>query len=195
MRKRIPLLSILLLIFIILVIFIKMDRIFLIDRIFYKKIISIRTDMITEFFKIITKLGTTKICFIIGMILVTIFRKKIYLWLPITTVIIKIMNMFMKLLINRPRPNVMRLVYEKETSFPSGHAMLSITLYGLLIYFIYSKISKNSVKWILITGLSSIILLVGISRIYLGVHYTTDIIGGYLLGMIYLVIITNYMKG
>ena len=78
MRKRIPLLSILLLIFIILVIFIKMDRIFLIDRIFYKKIISIRTDMITEFFKIITKLGTTKICFIIGMILVTIFRKKIY---------------------------------------------------------------------------------------------------------------------
>lgn len=195
MKKRIPLLSILFLIFIILVIFIKMDRIFLIDRIFYKKIISIRTDMITEFFKIITKLGTTKICFIIGIILVIIFRKKIYLWLPITTVIIKIMNVFMKLLINRPRPNVMRLVYEKETSFPSGHAMLSITLYGLLIYFIYSKISKNSVKWILITGLSSIILLIGISRIYLGVHYTTDIIGGYLLGMIYLVIITNYMKG
>ncbi len=195
MRKRIPLLSILFLIFIILVIFIKMDRIFLIDRIFYKKIISIRTDMITEFFKIITKLGTTKICFIIGIILVIIFRKKIYLWLPITTVIIKIMNVFIKLLINRPRPNVMRLVYEKETSFPSGHAMLSITLYGLLIYFIYSKISKNSVKWILITGLSSIILLIGISRIYLGVHYATDIIGGYLLGMIYLVIITNYMKG
>lgn len=195
MKKRIPLLSILFLIFIIFVIFIKMDRIFLIDRIFYKRIISIRTDMITEFFKIITKLGTTKICFIIGIILVIIFRKKIYLWLPITTVIIKIMNVFMKLLINRPRPNVMRLVYEKETSFPSGHAMLSITLYGLLIYFIYSKISKNSVKWILITGLSSIILLVGISRIYLGVHYTTDIIGGYLLGMIYLVIITNYMKG
>ncbi len=151
--------------------------------------------MITEFFKIITKLGTTKICFIIGIILVIIFRKKIYLWLPITTVIIKIMNVFIKLLINRPRPNVMRLVYEKETSFPSGHAMLSITLYGLLIYFIYSKISKNSVKWILITGLSSIILLIGISRIYLGVHYATDIIGGYLLGMIYLVIITNYMKG
>lgn len=195
MKKRIPLLSILFLIFIIFVIFIKMDRIFLIDRIFYKKIISIRTDMITEFFKIITKLGTTKICFIIGIILVIIFRKKIYLWLPITTVIIKIMNMFIKLLINRPRPNVMRLVYEKETSFPSGHAMLSITLYGLLIYFIYSKISKNSVKWILITGLSSIILLIGISRIYLGVHYATDIIGGYLLGMIYLVIITNYMKG
>lgn len=195
MRKRMFFLSSLILLFITLAIFIKMDRVFSIDSIIYKSIISIRTDMVTNFFKIFTKLGTTRICLIIGVTLVLIFRKRVYLWLPFTTIVIKIINVLTKLLINRPRPDILRLVHEKETSFPSGHAMMSITLYGLLIYFIYSKISKNSVKWILIIGLSSIILLIGVSRIYLGVHYATDIIGGYLLGMIYLVIITNYIEG
>lgn len=69
-----------------------------------------------------------------------------------------------------------------------------MTLYGLLIILIYRKIQKNSVKWLLIILLSILILIIGVSRIYLGVHYFTDVLGGYILGLIYLVLIKDTIK-
>lgn len=194
MNKRFFLLIILTFIFLFLSIIVKINNSFLIDSVIYKSIIYFRTDNLTCFFKILTRLGTTRVCLIIGIIIMLIFRKRKYLLFPFTTIVIKIINLVAKYIIGRPRPNVLRLVNENETSFPSGHAMLSITLYGLIIYLIYSKISKNSVKWILIILFNLVIFFIGISRIYLGVHYFTDIIGGYILGVIYLIIITSYIK-
>lgn len=194
MKKKNIVLGILMILFLLLAILVKIDGSFAIDSAVYKFIIGFRNDSLTNFFKLFTKLGTVKICLSVEFILILIFRNKIYIVFPFTTIFIKGLNLFTKLIVDRERPNILRLVAEKETSFPSGHAMLSITFFGLLIYFIYSKISKNSVKWILIILLSSIIILIGVSRIYLGVHYFTDIIGGYILGLIYLLIITNYIK-
>ena len=194
MKKKNIVLGILVILFLLLAILVKRDGSFAIDSAVYKFIIGFRNDSLTNFFKLFTKLGTVKICLLVEFILILIFRNKIYIVFPFTTIFIKGLNLFTKLIVDRERPNILRLVAEKETSFPSGHAMLSITFFGLLIYFIYSKISKNSVKWILIILLSFIIILIGVSRIYLGVHYFTDIIGGYILGLIYLLIITNYIK-
>lgn len=194
MKKKNIVLGILMILFLLLAILVKRDGSFAIDSAVYKFIIGFRNDSLTNFFKLFTKLGTVKICLLVEFILILIFRNKIYIVFPFTTIFIKGLNLFTKLIVDRERPNILRLVAEKETSFPSGHAMLSITFFGLLIYFIYSKISKNSVKWILIILLSFIIILIGVSRIYLGVHYFTDIIGGYILGLIYLLIITNYIK-
>lgn len=79
-------------------------------------------------------------------------------------------------------------------SFPSGHSMVSMAFYGFLIYLIYNNIKNKYIKWILICSLSILIILIGISRIYLGVHYTSDVLAGFLLSISYLVIYTRIVK-
>lgn len=195
MNKKKIIIFCLVFIFVILSILIKIKGIFQIDTIIYKFIISFRTENLTNFFKLFTRLGTFNVCLGIGLIVFLIFRNKTYIVVPISIVLIKIINLFTKFIINRDRPNILRLVTEKESSFPSGHATMAITLYGLLIYFIWKKCRNPRLKTIIISMLLFLILLIGISRIYLGVHYFTDIIGGYILGLIYLLIVTNYLKG
>lgn len=79
-------------------------------------------------------------------------------------------------------------------SFPSGHSMVSMAFYGFLIYLIYNNIKNKYIKWILICSLSILIILIGISRIYLGVHYTSDVLAGFLISISYLVIYTRIVK-
>lgn len=88
---------------------------------------------------------------------------------------------------NRPRPDIPLLYEAKGLSFPSGHALMSVTFYGLLIYIVYRSDERPWLKWLLITGLSLLILVVGFTRIYLRVHYTTDVIAGFSIGVIWLV--------
>ena len=66
--------------------------------------------------------------------------------------------------------------------------MISMAFYGYLIYLIYKYVENKYVKWILISLLSVLICLIGVSRIYLGVHYTSDVLGGFLISISYLVI-------
>lgn len=105
----------------------------------------------------------------------------------------KTFDLVIKVIIKRPRPNHI-LINADSFSFSASHAALSMTLYGLLIILIYRKIQKNSVKWLLIILLSILILIIGVSRIYLGVHYFTDVLVGYILGLIYLVLIKDTIK-
>ena len=72
--------------------------------------------------------------------------------------------------------------------------MVSAAFYGFLIYLIYKNIKNKYLKWGLITLLSCIVLLIGTSRIYLGVHYTSDVIAGFLISISYLIIFTHFSK-
>lgn len=72
-------------------------------------------------------------------------------------------------------------------SFPSGHAMSSMTFYGMLIYFAWTTIHHQSLKWLSIILLMMAIFLIGLSRVYLRVHYTTDVLAGYAFGIIWLI--------
>ncbi len=94
----------------------------------------------------------------------------------------------LKLLFSRPRPLTPLLKEASGYSFPSGHAFMSFTFFGLLIYLVYNKVENKIVKGILITSLLAITLIVGSSRIYLRVHYFTDVMAGFSLGVIWLVI-------
>ncbi len=94
----------------------------------------------------------------------------------------------LKYLFNRPRPLIPLLKQVPGLSFPSGHAFMSFTFFGLLIYIVYREVKNLWVKWILITLLLGMIFFVGLTRIYLRVHYLSDVLAGYCFGLLSLVI-------
>lgn len=94
----------------------------------------------------------------------------------------------LKHLFHRQRPGVPLVFKAEGLSFPSGHALFSITFYGLLIYLLYHSQLAPALKWTLIGLLLILIPLIGFSRVYLRVHYATDVIAGFCVGIAWLVI-------
>ncbi|MBP1040448.1 phosphatase PAP2 family protein [Vagococcus sp. BWB3-3] len=145
------------------------------------------TDGKSTFYIAITQLGSGTV--IAGLVLVVSlvcwYRKYLSeaLWLIINSALIAgVGNYLIKFAFQRPRPSVPHLVTETHFSFPSGHAMGSMLFYGTLIVILPILISNPRLRLAAQILLGLLILLVGISRIYVGVHYPTDILGGYLLG-------------
>jgi membrane-associated phospholipid phosphatase len=94
----------------------------------------------------------------------------------------------LKNVFNRERPGVPLLEQARGLSFPSGHALMSVTFYGLLIYAVYHLWKNTTAKWSMISFLVFLILLIGFSRIYLRVHYTSDVAAGFAVGFLWLVL-------
>ena len=155
------------------------------------KIIStfLISDFATPIAKFITNFGGAIFIIILTVILIAVIKnKKIGLSILTNLAIITILNQLLKKILQRPRPTEYRIIEETGYSFPSGHSMVSMAFYGYLIYLIYKYVKNKYVKWISISLLSILICLIGISRIYLGVHYTSDVLGGFLISISYLVI-------
>lgn len=147
------------------------------------------SDFATPIAKFITNFGGAIFLIIATIILfVLIKNKKIGFSIISNLVIVTILNQLLKNILQRPRPNEFRIVEETGYSFPSGHSMASMAFYGYLIYLIYKYVKNKYLKWTLIVLLSILICTIGISRIYLGVHYTSDVLGGFLISISYLVI-------
>ena len=151
---------------------------------------NIMNDGLTPILKVITELGGVAFTIIAG-VLIFIFCKKIRWFVTFDLVGVTLINQLLKHIIRRPRPNILRLVEESGYSFPSGHSMVSMAFYGIIIYLVYKNVSNKYLKWLLISLLSLLILSIGFSRIYVGVHYFTDVAGGFLLGLAYVVIYVN----
>ena len=155
------------------------------------KIIStfLISDFATPIAKFITNFGGAIFIILLTVILIAVIKnKKIGLSILANLAIITILNQLLKRILQRPRPTEYRIIEESGYSFPSGHSMISMAFYGYLIYLIYKYVENKNVKWILISLLSVLICLIGISRIYLGVHYTSDVLGGFLISISYLII-------
>ena len=160
------------------------------DIIGYKMVSTfLISDFATPIAKFITNFGGA--IFLIGLTVllsILIKNKKIGLSIFANLVIITGLNQLLKRILQRPRPTEFRIVEETGYSFPSGHSMVSMAFYGYLIYLIYKYVKNKYIKWSLIVLLSCLIVGIGTSRIYLGVHYTSDVLGGFLISVSYLVI-------
>nr|WP_306220618.1 phosphatase PAP2 family protein [Cohnella sp. WQ 127256] len=97
-----------------------------------------------------------------------------------------LLNAVLKSIFQRDRPNIYRLAEETGYSFPSGHSMVAFALYVVLIYLLWRHTGSKWGRVILIAAGSLFIVSIGLSRIYLGVHYPSDVLGGYLASGIWL---------
>lgn len=195
MNKRLITSIILGVVFIILTILVKTNSLVNFDNYVYSIVTSNMNDFFTNFYKVFTFLGSTifmvSLCTILFFIFIFLKRKDISFILAITLIISTIINNIVKLIIRRERPEVLKLVIEKSFSFPSGHTMASTTMYGMIIYLIIrSKLSKlYKIVFSIIIGI--IPLLVMLSRIYLGAHFTSDCLGGFILSTIIILVSTS----
>ncbi len=147
------------------------------------------SDFATPIAKFITNFGGAIFIIIMAIFIAIIIKnKKIAISILANLVIITGLNQLLKRILQRARPTEYRIIQETGYSFPSGHSMISMAFYGYLIYLIYKHVKNKCIKWISISLLSILICLIGISRIYLGVHYTSDVLGGFLISISYLVI-------
>ena len=147
------------------------------------------SDFATPIAKFITNFGGAIFLIVLTAALFLLIKnKKIGFSIFSNLVIITILNQLLKRILQRPRPTEFRIIEETGYSFPSGHSMVSMAFYGYLIYLIYKYVKNKYLKWGSIILLGALICCIGVSRIYLGVHYTSDVLGGFLLSISYLVI-------
>ncbi len=150
------------------------------------------SNSLTPVMRLITQFGGTILMIVWALAsLVLIKNKRISISVVSNLVLIALLNNILKLIVRRARPTGFRLIAETGYSFPSGHSMVSMAFYGYLIYLIYKNVRNKKLRWTLITCFSLLILIIGMSRIYLGVHYTSDVFAGFLFSLGYLVIYTK----
>lgn len=180
-------------VFILLAILVKTDAIASFDQVIYESIIYFQSDALTVFFKIASHL--VHVVVVIVVLLATfLIHKRLCAFTFLYVIMNSVLGQIIKFIFSRARPNLQQLIPIGGYSFPSAHAMMSMALYGFLFWCIaQSKLTQN-VKRILMSICVCIIILVGLSRIYLGVHFASDVLAGYIVSLFYLYIITYYLK-
>ena len=179
------------------IIFILVARRVLTEEItFYDKIAhdivinNLRCDALTVVMKFFTFLCSVE-CLLVICVLAFIFgkdKKKSSL-ISINLIINFLLNTAAKYTFQRPRPSITEfLISEHGYSFPSGHSMIAMAFYGYIVYMIYKHEEKSTKKYLKIIGLLFIIFMIGLSRIYLGVHYASDVLAGFMLSIAYLML-------
>lgn len=93
-----------------------------------------------------------------------------------------------KLAFHRQRPDILRLVEAGGFSFPSGHSMVSMSFYGLILYFVFINTESSFRRYTFASLLCLLILSIGVSRVYLGVHYASDVLAGFSAGLAWLAV-------
>ncbi|AOH56253.1 phosphoesterase PA-phosphatase [Peribacillus muralis] len=143
--------------------------------------------ILTGIMKFFTYIGSTGSIIILSLFILIFLYKVLKHRLELVLFIAvmagsPLLNAVVKLCFQRTRPDLHRLIEIGGYSFPSGHAMNAMSLYGILTFLLWRHIKVKWGRMLLIVMSTLMILTIGISRIYLGVHYPSDIIAGYLAG-------------
>lgn len=166
------------------------------DMVVYRLVIlNLRTEPLTVIMKVITNLSSAYVLIAIAIgSLLFIKNKKVGVCVTSNLVIATLLNQLLKYIIQRPRPEGYRLIAESGYSFPSGHSMVSMAFYGFIIYLIWKMVKNKRIKYVACGILGFLIPMIGFSRIYLGVHYASDVIGGFAISIVYLLLFTNVTR-
>lgn len=165
------------------------------DSFIYKIVTFNKTDFISDFYKFITNFASGIMVGIISLVFLIIFKNKRYggfIFLNVFNIFV--LNFVLKLLFMRDRPYELMIIDEVGYSFPSGHAMAAFGFYGFIIYLLWHFNLAKSAKIIFSVLLGALIILIGVSRIYLGVHYASDVLAGYMVSLAYLILYITCVK-
>lgn len=165
-------------------------------------VMSYRSPLLTEYFIFITNFGDTWGYVVAFVVCTLLFYWKFKNWkyvseLSVVMILALSSDLILKKIINRTRPDIEHLVKVDTASYPSGHAMISMAFYGFLIYLIYNFKISRPLKVFLIAFCAFLILNIGFSRIYLGVHFPSDVAGGWIAGffwVIFCIMVFNLIK-
>ncbi|MGB3005162.1 MAG: phosphatase PAP2 family protein, partial [Chitinophagaceae bacterium] len=138
----------------------------------------------------ITFLGNPKFLIPANLLLILYFIIRKDNWLAITVAAVELSSLglmsLLKNIIQRPRPDFPLVEGITNYSFPSGHAFMTVVFFGLITLFSISNNNKRKNTWI-VSVMIILIFLIGFSRIYLRVHYATDVMAGWCIGSIWLI--------
>jgi undecaprenyl-diphosphatase len=178
MKKKLILPSITLICFIVVMILVLTNKTLNFDDKIYDFLRNMQSSRLDFYFKNVTRLGNVFTIIIVIILLFFALKKvnKMRIKMIITIGSTVLLNLILKFIIRRPRPDHIKLIKQGGYSFPSGHAMISVALYGFLIYAVNKMIKNKILKICLTVILTIIIISIGLSRIYVGVHYPSDIL-------------------
>lgn len=161
-----------------------------IDRLGYALFVEkLRSPALTVAMKAVSNMASLPV--VVGVLVAT------FIWAPcriqvmcaaVNVGVISAIDQFLKVLVRRPRPQGYRLVEAPGLSFPSGHSMAAMAFYGYGIWLVQRGAGGLSSNVFAVMALACVILAVGVSRIYLGVHYASDVLGGFCLALAWLIL-------
>ena len=184
--------GILLGIFVLIAIFMITDKIYVYDNYVYSIISKCINPTMTKIVTVITNLADPIFIVIFALVfsyIVGIAKKdkKTALVFCLNLVIVALFNLLLKNIFTRTRPEFINIITESGYSFPSGHSSIAVAFYGYIIYYINKQSKSKNVKIIGTVLLSILIVLIGLSRVYLGVHYASDVTAAFMIYSAYLI--------
>lgn len=148
-------------------------------------VFSFRQFWLTKIMVLATTLGNQAI--IVGSVIILIFltkrkhRRESFIF-SILLLMGVVTTSLLKILLKVPRPQISALVIENSYSYPSGHALNALLFYGTISFFIYHFTKNKKISLIVSILATLLIFLIGLSRVYLGVHHPSDVLAGYIAG-------------
>lgn len=168
------------------------------DQHVFKGIAPYISTGLTSFMSFITFLGKHDLLIPLNIILISFFIFKKEKWFATRIAVLSLSSLLLmftlKLFFQRARPDLPVIGDVSGFSFPSGHALISVVFYGLFIHMVWHEVKTIWLRNLLITLLSILILLIAFSRVYLRVHYASDVIAGIAVGFIWLVLSLNVIQ-
>lgn len=179
--------------------FITQDPLVRFDQIVADTLYYLATPTLTTFFLVVSAAGSVEALASLGLVVTMIYALQ-RRWLHVGTWLAAlaggvVLSRLLKPLFARSRPSFADpLVVESTYSFPSTHALLSLIAYGVLAYFIVLALRTWRAKTLVICVAALLVLLIGLSRMYLGAHYFSDVVAGYAAGSVWLSVLITGME-
>ncbi|MBQ1599085.1 MAG: phosphatase PAP2 family protein, partial [Bifidobacterium sp.] len=148
------------------------------------------TPVVRAFTQLASAVGLIVIAVVLLIVLAVRHHARIGVAIALNLAVEAALNEVIKAIVQRPRPSVQHLVVERGFSFPSGHAMAATAFYGFLIYLLYRYRRHTAAVWALIVALGAIAPVIMFTRVYLGVHYASDVLAGCLFSIAYLTLLS-----